>query len=153
MLNVNVNRKITMSILIVVLLICGLQGASHVAEAVTVPNEPSFSEFVEAWNNDNDNDNDLFEELKARATRLCAGLEFPRDTFAINDEFTILVAHTPEGDGLVLQGRIRYEAGGGLQLGWLTLEKRGDLRVLTHYAPSGETVSCDLSTGPEVPCR
>ena len=141
-----VNRKITLSIFMMIVLLCGLQGASHVAEALTVPNEPSFSEFVEAWNNDND----LFEELKARATRLCAGLEFPRDTFAINDEFTILVAHIPEGDGLVIQGRIRHQTGGRLQLGWLTLENRGDLRVLTHYAPSGETVSCDLSTGPEV---
>ena len=138
-----VNRKITMSILIVVLLVCGLQGTSHVAEALTVPNEPSFSEFVEAW----DNDNDLFEELKAQATRLCAGLEFPRDTFAINDEFTILVAHTPEGDGLVLQGNSRFQAGGGINLGWLTLEKRGDLRVLTHYAPNGDgSIKCDLST-------
>ena len=140
-----VNRKITMSILIVILLVCGLQGASHVAEALTVPNEPSFSEFVEALNNDND----LFEELKAQATRLCAGLEFPIDTFAINDEFTVLVAHTPEGRGLVIQGRARFDAGGNIQLGWLTLENRGALRVLTHYAPSGETVSCDLSTGPE----
>ena len=146
MLNVNVNRKITMSILIVVLLVCGLQGASHVAEALTVPNEPSYSEFVEAVNNDND----LVEELMAQATRLCAGLEFPRDTFAINDELTILVAHTPEGTGLVLHGGGRFEAGGNIRLGWLTLENRGALRVLTHYAPSGETVSCDLSTGPEI---
>ena len=137
-----VNRKITLSILIIAVLIYGLQGMSCTAEAVTVPKNPSFSEFVAAQDND-----ELFQELKDRATRLCAGLEFPRDTFAINDEFTVLVAHTPGGRGLVLQGRSRFEAGGSIQLGWLTLENRGGLRVLTHYDPNGDgRIACKLTT-------
>ena len=129
-----------MRIFIAVVVMCGMAGISYTAESITVPADPSFSEFVEAY----DNDNDLFEELKSRATRLCAGLEFPRDTFAINNAFTILVAHTPEGSGLVLRGNTRVEAGSDIQLGSLTLEKRGDLRVLTHYAPSGESITCVL---------
>ena len=135
-----VNRKITMSILIVVLLVCGLQGASHVAEALTVPKEPSYSEFVAAW----DNDEELFEELKARATRLCAGLEFPRDTFAINDEFTVLVVHKADGSGLVIRGRINFVLRGNSSYdsNWLKFEPSGDNYVITHYAPDGVAINC-----------
>ena len=98
----------------------------------TVPAAPAFSTLVEASRNGND---DRVQELFDRATKLRAGLEFPRDTFAVNEEQTILVAHTPEGSGLVLVGRARFEAGGGINLGWLTFEKHGDVRVLTHYDP------------------
>ena len=133
------NRKITLLILLIIVSICGLQGGNHFAEAVTVPKDPSFSDFLAALDND-----DLFQELKDRATRLCAGLEFPVDTFAINDDFTVLVAHTPDGTGLVLSGGIRSEAGGSINLGWLTFVPGGALRVLTHYAPAGVTVDCVL---------
>ena len=91
-----------------------------------------FSDLLEASANGND---DLVEELFNRATKLRVGLEFPRDTFAVNEEHTVLVAHTDEGKGLVLIGRTRLEAGGNIQLGWLTFVKRGALRVLTHYDP------------------
>ena len=98
----------------------------------TVPRDPAFSDLLEASANGND---DLVEELFNRATKLRVGLEFPRDTFAVNEEHTVLVAHTDEGKGLVLIGRTRLEAGGNIQLGWLTFVKRGALRVLTHYDP------------------
>ena len=79
------NRKITLSIFVMIVLVCSFQGVNRVAEAVTVPEDPSFSDFIAAQGND-----DLFQALKKRAMRLCEGLEFPRDTFAINDEFTVL---------------------------------------------------------------
>ena len=133
------NRKITLSILMMIVLICSFQGVNHVAEAVTVPGDPAFSDLIAAQGNDN-----LFQALLERATRLCEGLEFPRDTFAINDEFTVLVAHTSSGSGLVIQGNFRYESGGPIDLGWLTLSPRGAVRVLTRYAPSGASIICVL---------
>ena len=96
----------------------------------TVPGDPAFSTLVEASNNGDD-----LEPLFDRATKLRAGLEFPRDTFAVNEKHTVLVAHTPEGRGLVLIGGARFEAGGDVNLGWLTFVNRGDVRVLTHYDP------------------
>ena len=96
----------------------------------TVPGDPAFSDVVKAANNGDD-----LKPLFDRATRLRAGLEFPRDTFAVNEKHTILVAHTPEGKGLVLIGRARFEVGGDVHLGWLIFVNRGDLRVLTHYDP------------------
>ena len=96
----------------------------------TVPGDPAFSDVVEAANNGDD-----LKPLFDRATKLRVGLEFPRDTFAVNEGHTTLVAHTPEGSGLVLIGRARFEVGGDVNLGWLILENRGNLRVLTHYDP------------------
>ena len=96
----------------------------------TVSRDPSFSDLLAIWANAN-----LAENMFRRATKLRAGLEFPIDTFAVNEERTVLVAHTPEGRGLVLVGRARFEAGGSVNLGWLTFVKRGNLRVLTHYDP------------------
>ena len=96
----------------------------------TVPGDPAFSTLVEASANGDD-----LKPLFHRATKLRAGLEFPRNTFAVNEKHTILVAHTDEGRGLVLIGGARFDAGGDMHLGWLTLVKRGDLRVLTHYDP------------------
>lgn len=55
----------------------------------TVPRDPAFSDLLEASANGND---DLVEELFNRAIKLRVGLEFPRDTFAVNEEHTVLVA-------------------------------------------------------------
>ena len=101
-------------------------------EGLLVPRDPAYSDLLEAWE---DGDDDLADKIFNRATKLRAGLEFRRDTFAINEEQTILVAQTDEGRGLVLAGRARFEAGGNIDLGWITLVKRGALRVLTHYDP------------------
>lgn len=101
-------------------------------ESLLVPKDPAYSDLLDAWD---DGDDDLVDEIFNRATKLRAGLEFRRDTFAINEEQTILVGHTPEGSGLVLVGRTRFEAGGSVKLGWLTFVKRGNVRVLTHYDP------------------
>ena len=136
-----VNRKIVLSILVMVVLICGLQGVSHVAEALTVSKDPSFSDLLAAERSGNNN---LLQELLNRGTKLCEGLEFPRDTFAVNEGLTLLVAHTADGTGLILRPGIRIQAGGASYLGWLTFVPRGAVRVLTHYAPSGVTISCTL---------
>ena len=101
-------------------------------EGLLVPRDPAYSDLLAAWE---DGDDDLADKIFNRATKLRAGLEFRRDTFAINEEQTILVAQTDEGRGLVLAGRARFEAGGNIDLGWITLVKRGALRVLTHYDP------------------
>ena len=101
-------------------------------EGILVPRDPAYSDLLEAWD---DGDDDLVDKMFNRATKLRAGLEFRRDTFAVNEEQTILVAHTDEGKGLVLIGRSRFEVRGDLDLGWITYVKRGALRVLTHYDP------------------
>ena len=103
-----------------------------VIENLLVPKDPAYSDLLKAME---DGDDDLVEELFNRAKKLRAGLEFPRDTFAVNEEHTILIAHTPEGNGLLLDGGGRIQAGLGMQLGWLTFSKRGAVWVLTHYDP------------------
>ena len=101
-------------------------------EGLLVPRDPAYSDLLEAWE---DEDDDLVDKIFDRATKLRAGLEFRRDTFAVNEEHTILVGHTDEGKGLVLIGRSRIQAGGDIDLGWIALVKRGNLRVLTRYDP------------------
>ena len=139
-----VGRKITLSILMMIVLICSFQGVNRVAEAVTVPEDPALSDLFAA-------SGDEFQALLDRATRLCEGLEFPRDTFAVNEAHTVLVGHTSDGSGIVIQGNFRSQAGGSINLGWLTLVPRGAVRVLTRYAPSGESIPCVLDESPQVP--
>jgi len=65
-------------------------------------------------------------------------LVLPPDSFCIDPEATslsdisFLVAHLPNGDGLVLQGGIRMQAGEAIRAGWITFERRGADRVITH---------------------
>ena len=136
------NRKITLSILMMIVLVCSFQGVNPLAEAVTVPEDPALSDLFAA-------EGDEFQALLKRATRLCEGLEFPRDTFAVNDKLTVLVGHTSDGSGLVIQGNFRSQAGGSINLGWITLVPRGNFRVLTRYAPSGESILCGLDESPD----
>ena len=75
------------------------------------------------------------------------GLRLPLDSFCLDENFRFssdyselldtrfLVAHLPDGDGLVLQGRSQFRSGGSIQLGWITLEKSGSERVITHLDP------------------
>lgn len=138
-----VNRKVVVSIFVMLVLLCGFQGVSHVAEAFTVPTDPAFSDLVAAQNN---GDDDLFNELLNRATRLCAGLEFPRDTFAVNEEQTILFAHRPDGTAYVFAGGITFVLSGGTNRArWYTFGKQGDVWVLSSYAPDGVLISCTSS--------
>ena len=137
------HRKITLSILIMIVLVCSFQGVNRVAEAVTVPEDPALSDLFAASGN-------KFQALLDRATRLCEGLEFPRDTFAVNEAHTVLVGHTSDGSGIVIQGNFRSQAGGSINLGWLTLVPRGAVRVLTRYAPSGTSITCVLDESPQV---
>ena len=138
-----IHRKIILSILMMVVLVCSFQGVNRVAEAVTVPEDPALSDLFAASGN-------KFQALLDRATRLCEGLEFPRDTFAVNEAHTVLVGHTSDGSGIVIQGRSRSQAGGSINFGWLTLVPRGDVRVLTRYAPSGTSITCVLDEPSQV---
>ena len=138
-----IHQKITLSMLVMIVLVCSFQGVNRVAEAVTVPEDPALSDLFAASGN-------KFQALLDRATRLCEGLEFPRDTFAVNEEHTVLVGHTSDGSGIVIQGNFRTQAGAGIYFGWLTLVPRGDVRVLTRYAPSGTSITCVLDEPSQV---
>ena len=95
---------------------------------------PSYSEFLQAFNAD---DKKLINELARRATPLRANLEFPRNTFAVDSERGIVVAHKSDGRGVLIKGGPGgVVVGGDMNLGWLTFEKRGQLRVLSHYEPN-----------------
>ena len=90
---------------------------------------PSYKDLFDA------KDNDAFQALLDKGTILRQGLIFPVNTFAVNEEKTILVAHTHEGDGHVRTGAAQFTAGGNIILGFLSLIKEGDVRILTHYDP------------------
>ena len=75
------------------------------------------------------------------------GLRLPRDSFCLDENFRFssdytqmldvrfLVAHLPDGDGFVLAGNSRVRVGGDMHLGWISLEKDGSERVITHLDP------------------
>ena len=109
------------------------------------PPEPGkFSDFNEGWDNA-----DIWRSMDANGEIVACreGLRLPRDSFCLDENFhfssdysqlldtRFLVAHLPDGDGLVLQGRSQFRAGRGLQLGWITLEKIGSEFVITHLNP------------------
>ena len=75
------------------------------------------------------------QRLLDQATICRAGLEFPRDTFCVNTQQTILVGHLDSGEGLVIQGSFITRAGGDIRLSGIVLERRGDVRVLTQFNP------------------
>ncbi len=78
----------------------------------------------------------MFSQLQI--ARCEVGLVLPRDGFCIDDQASsledvaFLVAHLPDGDGLILQGGGRFQAGGAVQLGWITFEREGADWVITH---------------------
>ncbi len=94
----------------------------------TVPSTPSLSAWIDATGSES-------QRLLDQATICRAGLEFPRDTFCVNTQQTILVGHLDTGEGLVLLGRSVFRAGGAIRLSGITLERRGAVRVLTEFNP------------------
>lgn len=97
-----------------------------------VAKNPSFSDYMQAFE---DHNVDLMNELKQRSTELREGLEFPRDTFAVDRKRDIVVGHGADGNGFVINRGQMIMVGRNIRLGWLAYEKRSDLRVLTHYDP------------------
>jgi len=75
------------------------------------------------------------------------GIALPLDSFCLDGSFrfsadysqvldvSFMVIHLPDGDGVVLQGSTTFRAGGSVQLGWITFEKIGANRVITHLEP------------------
>ena len=75
------------------------------------------------------------------------GIALPLDSFCLDENFrfsadysqvldvSFMVIHLPDGDGVVLQGSTTFRAGGSVQLGWITFEKIGADRVITHLEP------------------
>ncbi|MDE0370071.1 MAG: glycine betaine/L-proline ABC transporter substrate-binding protein ProX [bacterium] len=75
------------------------------------------------------------------------GIALPLDSFCLDENFrfsadysqvldvSFMVIHLPDGDGVVLQGSATFRAGGSVQLGWITFEKVGANRVITHLEP------------------
>ena len=98
-----------------------------------VATNPSYSDFRRSLDA---NDDDEMNKLLDRATELRVGLEFPRDTFAVDRKLGILVAHTSNGNGVIsVKGKVEI-AGNNFASEGLILEKSGNLRILTHYEPS-----------------
>ncbi len=94
----------------------------------TVPSTPSLNAWINATGSES-------QRLLDQATICRAGLEFPRDTFCVNAQQTILVGHLNSGEGLVIQGSSISRAGGDIRLSGIVLERRGDVRVLTQFNP------------------
>ena len=141
MRNQILNTKSLMFLFTIVLLTYG----TPAIEAFIVPADPSFSELAEASGAE-------FQELLDRATILCTGLEFPIDTFAVNEAQTILVAHTPSGNYLVLLqgGRVRLTGSSSLVSHWMRIEPRGDVYVLT-FLEGGTACAPPLSASTTSP--
>jgi len=96
----------------------------------TVPSQPALSAWINAEGTDS-------QRLLDQATICRAGLEFPRDTFCVNERQTILVGHLNSGDGLVLLGRSVFRAGpgGAIRFTDIVLESRDNVWVLTQFNP------------------
>ena len=96
-------------------------------------NSVSLSEFDGASESGKES---MFEEGRILECRV--GLALPRDSFCLNEGASslsgasFLVAHLPDGSGLVLRGRSKMQAGGDLQLGWISYEQKGADRVITY---------------------
>ncbi len=98
-----------------------------------LPDPVSASEFDDASSSERD---EMFEG--GRILRCREGLALPRDGFCVDvqaaslSDLSYLVAHLSDGDGLILQGGGRFQSGGATRLGWITYEKVGTDRVITH---------------------
>ena len=98
-----------------------------------VAEEPSFSDYIQALEAGN---SDLMNKLKQRSTELREGLKFPKNTFAVDRKRDIVIGHRSDGSGVLIErGVISLIVGRNMASGWFAYEKRGDLRVLTHYNP------------------
>lgn len=98
-----------------------------------VAEDPSFSDYIQALEAGN---SDLMNKLKQRSTELRKGLKFPKNTFAVDRKRDIVIGHRSDGSGVLIErGVISFIVGRNMVFGWFTYEKRGDLRVLTHYNP------------------
>ena len=82
----------------------------------TVPRDPALSAWINATGSE-------AQRLLNQATICRAGLEFPRDTFCVNAQQTILVGHLNSVDGLVIQGSFISRAGGDIRLSGIHLER------------------------------
>ena len=97
-----------------------------------VPAKPSYTDLQNAKNNDE------FQEIldaSLQGIELKEGLIFPRDTFAVNAEKTILIAHTADGTGIVRQGGLNIIVAGDIHFRNIEFIKEGDVRILRRYAP------------------
>lgn len=104
----------------------------------TVLRDPAYSDVLKTRNQQE------LKDLFDRATPLKEGLVFPRDTFAVNADYTVLVAHTIDGKPLVLVVEPPHSGiGEPAEFEWITLERfkyprsgLGPYYVLTHYDPN-----------------
>ncbi len=75
------------------------------------------------------------EEMLGRATVCIQGLELRQDEFCAVESQTTLVAHLLNGQGSIVDGRSVIQAGKGISMGWITLERQGVVWVITHLDP------------------
>ena len=108
-----------------------------------VDTNPSYSDLMRAMDANDHTYSDLIRAMDAneyknllnRVTELRTGLEFPRDTFAVDRKRGVLLAHMSDGHGVLITNEQRIMVPGRMKLAWLTCEKRGNLWILTHYEP------------------
>ena len=114
------------------------------APTVVMPEPGSFSKFngagAEVWA-----EMDKRDEVVA----CMQGMVLPEDTFCLSDGFefsddyeevlsaSFLVAHLSGGEGVVLRGGFTSRTGGDIELGWISLVKSGNDRVIAHLDENG----------------
>ena len=133
-----ISRKVALSILIAIVLVCGLPDVGF--SQVQVPATSKYSDLEAAISA---GDRDLGAELLARAPDICVGLQFPRDTFArstvVSDrgESLLVVAHRSDGHGVVqLAGATNLSIAETteIDLNWFRFVKSGDVWVVTRFS-------------------
>lgn len=101
-----------------------------------VKENPSYSQLTAAIAA---KDKEERDRLLAAATRLKQGLVFPLDTFAVNEEKTLLIANDTEGTGILRKsGGGNIKAGGDIEivnLGIVYLKRSRYVRILEGYQP------------------
>ena len=133
-----ISRKITLSILIVIVLVCGLPDVGFSQSQVPVSSKYSdLQAAIKAG------DTALAGDLIDRAPEICVGLQFPRDTFAadlvVNSsgaESLLLVAHRSDGYGVVqLAGatNVLISEPTEVDFNWFRFVKSGEVWVVTRF--------------------
>ena len=100
-----------------------------------VKEDPSYSQLTAAIAA---KDQKEIQRHLAAATHLKKGFVFPLDTFAVNEEKTLLIANDTDGTGILRKtGGFHLRAGGDIEIvkvGIVYLT-RGDVRILEGYQP------------------
>ncbi len=76
------------------------------------------------------------DELLDRATVCRVGVSLMPNEFCVGSDRTFIAAHLPDGSGLVRRGGMTVQVGESAHLGWISFERQGGARVITHLDES-----------------